>query len=317
MVKLKLTKPELRALRYICNHEGSASQLADSMGVKRSFFTRITRSLEDNGLIQKTKLGTQKIVSLSTSNHAQTFKQLSDSKPDMKIENWLSGYAISILVTALKENTAVEESTTVEQILDETGCSSLTLYKWLNLMQNAGVLLWKEGRVSVVEQLLKKFVSEYADNLQYLIQQQAKGLNTSIRIRKHVVLRTDAKEVPIFFTRTGISALAEKGLEATLTSYGDYYFDLDQNKVELSVEECFTHAILMASLKQHQDMPVLSIFFAKNYRKLDMRKLQNFAKVYAVEGALDEIRGKTEFHEKMQDEDMTTKTPGAHNPRHS
>jgi len=290
---LKLSKSEIRALREVCLQECTVSELAVLLGKKESFMSRVLRSLAEKGLVEIKKEGVKKIVRLSVASHAQTFKLLSDSRPDAKIEKWLSGFALDILVVSA-------DGAETSLILEETGCTAATLYKVLNSMLSAGVLLWKNGRVEITDELLKKFVNSYADNLQLMIQRNAKGFNTSIRVRKNVVLRTDAKDVPPYFTQTGLPALAKSGLEATLTSYNDFYFNLDRQKRDLSTEESFIHALLLTTLQQHQDTPVLAIFYAKNKSRLDRRRVKRLAKRYMVEGALDEIMQKVEFHNKMK-----------------
>ncbi len=294
----KLSKSEVKALRQLCREGGNAGQVAHSLGMKNSFTSRILARLKEKGLIDVKTEGSQKIIQLSVASHAQNFKQLSDSRPEAKIEKWLSGYAMDILIVSVG-------GATTELVLKESGCSHATFYKTLKSLAGAGILFWKNGRVEITDMLVDNFVSAYADNLQLIIQRGAKGLNTSIRVRKHVVLRTDAAPVPPFFTKTGLNALAEKGMEATMTSYKDYYFNLDQKKKNVGTEEAFIHALLLTTLQQHQDMPVLTIFFAQNRRRLDLRALKEYAKLYLVEGAIDDIRQKTEFYEKMKNMTIT------------
>lgn len=290
---LKLSKSEIRALRLICHQDSTVSGLAAKLGAKESFTSRVLRSLVEKGLVEAKKDGVKKTVSLSVASHAQNFKRLSDSRPDAKIENWLSGFAMDILVVS-------EAGAKTSLILEETGCTASTLYKTLKSLLSAGVLLWKNGQVEITDGLLRKFVATYADNLQLITQRNSLGFNTSVRVRKNVILRTDAKRVPPHFTQTGLSALAKNGLEAMLTSYNDFYFNLDGQKRDLGVEESFIHALLLTTLQQHQDTPVLAIFYAKNRRRLDLRAIKRFAKRYLVEGAFEEIRQKAEFHDEMR-----------------
>ena len=277
----------------MCHHGGTISELAAKLGTKESFMSRVVRSLVEKGLVETKKEGVTKTVRLSVASHAQNFKLLSDSRPDAKIENWLSGFAIDILIVSA-------DGAETSLILEETDCSVATLYKTLKSMLSAGMLLWKNGKVEISDELLKKFVTSYADNLQLMTQRNANGFNTSIRVRKNVVLRTDAKNVPPYFTQTGLPALAKNGLEAVLTSYNDFYFNLDRQKMSISTEESFIHALLLTTLQQHQDTPVLAIFYARNKNRLDRREIKRLAKKYKVDGALEEILQKTEFHEKMK-----------------
>lgn len=292
-MSIKLSKMEIIALRQLCQENLPAGKLAKNLTAKPSFISRVLKSLEGRGLVLLEKQGTSRIARLSPASHAQAFKKLSDSRPNSKIENWLCGYAMDILAIA-------SEGAETSLLLEETGCSPTTLYKSLRRLASAGAISRKKGRVEVTNNLVKEFGSSYADNLQLLAQKNVKGFNTSIRVRKHVILRTDAKEVPQHFTQTGLSSLANAGLEATLTSYNDFYFNLDGQKRSISIEESFIHALLLTTSQQRQDMPVLGIFFAKNRKRLNLVALKNMAKKYLVEAAFEEIRGKAEFHEKMK-----------------
>ena len=99
-MSLKLSKSEIRALRQVCRQEGTVSELAAKLGTKESFMSRVLRSLGEKGLVETKKDGVAKTVRLSVASHAQNFKLLSDSRPDAKIENWLSGFAMDILVVS-------------------------------------------------------------------------------------------------------------------------------------------------------------------------------------------------------------------------
>ena len=149
---------------------------------------------------------------------------------------------------------------------------------------------------------LAKFVTDYADNLYMNELRQLKGHNSiGTRMRKHAIIRTDAKEIPPFFVKTGLSALAEHGLEAIMPDYNDLYFDLDQERRELSLETAFVHALWMVSLKQRQDMTVLTIFFAKNRKKMNPRTLRELAKFYNDLDIVSEIHGKADFADTMRE----------------
>ncbi len=293
-MNLKLSKIEIIALRKLCMKSYSAGELAQELHVKRSFVSRLAKKLEGKGLVQVRKEGASRIMGLSPASHAQNFKKLSDSRPDAKIKKWLSGAAIGILVACAEE---VEMGLLVE----EAGCSKATLYKNLKALSGAGVIKRKKGNVSISDNLVKSFAISYADNMQIILQREVKGFNTSIMVRKHVVLRTDAKEVPEFLSETGLSALAKRGMEANVTSYRDFYFNLEKETRKIETEEMFIHALLLATLKQHADMPVIWVFYAKNRGKLKMKKLIHYANVYNVESELNEVRGKAEFHERMRD----------------
>jgi len=263
------------------------------MKAKPSFASRILASLLSKGLVLAEKKGTTKIFRLSPASHAQKFKQLSDSRPNANIEDWLSGGAVDLLVV-------VAGGVEMERLLEEASSSRATLYGLLKKMGAVGAAVVEKGVVRLPDPLVASFAEAYADNIQLLMQSGVTGINVSVRVRKHIILRTDAKSIPNTFAETGLSALAKHGLEAFLTSYRDFYFNLDGKKHEMSTEECLIHALLLTSRRYEVDLPVLNIFFAKNARRLNMRLLRKLAKEYGVEGQLDGLRQKTEFYEKMR-----------------
>ena len=294
---LKLSKSEILALRLLCRQDTTVGGLASQLKAKNSFASRIANSLEGKGLITIEKQRTTKTIRLSPASHAQDFKKLSDSRPDAGIEEWLSGMAIGAMIIIYG---GAGHGAGMKLLLEEAGCSRATLYKILNRLGAAGIIAKESGTVRISDIFASSFSESYANNIQLIIQRGAKGMNASIRVRKHVVFRTDAKEVPAFFSKTGINALAEKGLEANVTSYRDFYFSLDMKARKIGQEECLIHAMLLAALPQHADMPVLGIFFAKNKNKLNMQLLKKLAKTYSVEAELDELRQKSEFYDKMR-----------------
>ncbi|MCX6777294.1 MAG: MarR family transcriptional regulator, partial [Candidatus Micrarchaeota archaeon] len=218
---LNLSKSEVLALERICISRLSPGQLAESLGKKGSFVSRVLRKLEEKGLV--TREGRE--IRLSPASHAQKFKNLFDSRPNAKIEEWLCGNAMDVLIVI-----GGGEGADFNLLMEEAGCSKPTIYKVLKSLYSAGVA-GKEGKtIRITDRFLAGFVEEYANNLQNVLLSEARGSNVSIRVRKRVVVRTDAPQVPAFFSKTGINALVEKGLEANRTSYSDYYFNLDKIK---------------------------------------------------------------------------------------
>ncbi|MEW6329300.1 MAG: winged helix-turn-helix domain-containing protein [Candidatus Micrarchaeota archaeon] len=298
-MKLNLSKLEILALQRLCGQEYAAGALSSALGVKKSFFSRLLKGLTEKGLVLTEKQGTEKLIRLSPASHAQSFMKLYHTRPNARIEHWLSGRSIELLIVVASSG----EGADTKLILEECVCSRQTAYKIIRLLMGAGVISrnTEKGRIKITDSYVGDFASAYADNIQLLMQKEAKGFNVSVRVRKHVVLRTDAKDVPPYFSETGINALAKSGLEANLTSYSDYYFNLDGKKRDISLEEAFAHAMLLSTLPQHVDKPLLKIFYSKNKRKMNPRTLNTLAKRYLVMGIFDEIRRAAEDYEKMRD----------------
>jgi len=289
---LNFSKIELEVLHMLCEGSASAGELAKKLRKKNSFISRTLGKLRQKGMAVK---GRQEI-SLSQAAQAQSFKRLYDSRPDAKIEAWFCSSAMDVLIVLAGFNEGCELGALVAEI----GCSKPTMFKVLKRFYAAGVATKRGSKAMISDRLVREFAENYANGLHLLLLSQAKGHNGSIRVRKNVVARTDAKGVPHYFSQTGLSALANMGLEAVLTSYNDFYFNLDMRERNVGAEEAFVHALLLTTMQQHQDNTVLAIFLNKNMRKLNIGKMRELAKEYNILGELDTMRQALDYAQKAR-----------------
>lgn len=291
---LKLSKLELRALSAVITGGGSSVKgLAFRQKVSLGLASRAATSLERKGFVKSLKTGASKFKELSDSRHAQEFKRLLQSRPNASLD-WLSGFGIEILVLAGGESGIVSD-----WLEDEASCSKTTLNKVVKNLLSVGALGKIPGGFDVSDGLVRSFANACADWQQLQDTKGLAGYNVSVRVRKHVVLRTEARKAPDWFMKTGLNELIEAGLNLTPTSYTDYYYSLDEAKRELSIEEKFIHAVLLSTLPQHAaDKTSLALFLASR-RGLDYRRLNELAARFYVEGAFLELRRANELREKM------------------
>lgn len=288
---LKFSKNEILALERFCAKDFSVGELAAGLGKKESYASRLVAGLERKGLVYRKE---SRIIALSPSSHAQSFKELYISRPDAKIEGWLSGYSIAVLVLSSFGG----EGVPTDIFWEEIPCSKPTAYGILKKLQGAGIVGRAAVSIRTVDRLAESFANDYANNIVRIAASPIKRLKASMRIRNHVVIRAEDREAPPPFVPTGMNVLAEHGLEAMLTSYNDYYFNLDGKARKNGVEEAFIHALYITTLEQHQDKPVLALFLMKNRGKLNMRRLKALARQYAVEGELATMRDALDYVEK-------------------
>ncbi len=287
---LNFSKIEIMILEWLCEGSASPGELTVSLGKKNSFISRALGKLIEKGMASKSGHA----VSLSASAHAQGFKKLYDTRPNAKIENWLCGSSMDVLIALADFESGVEPETLAREI----DCSKPTMFKILKLLYGVGVASKLGSRVLIGDAFVRDFAESYANSLQQLLVSRAHGHNVSIRVRKNVVVRTDAKEVPSFFSETGINALAGLGLAATKTSYNDYTFNLGMTVAKVGAEEAFVHALLLTTIQQHQDKTVLALFLMKNRGRLSIAQLRKLAKEYHVEGELATMRQALDYAEK-------------------
>ncbi len=290
---LKLSEKEILLLKVVCYNTSNAGAIANLMGVKKSFASRLLKSLEEKKLVSIEPRGVQKLVSLSLASHAQAFRQVVDLRGyKAGIESWLAGSALDILVIA-----GFGEGATLSLLEKECSCSKPTIYRTAKKLKSAGAVTQREARLLVSDHGVENFANYFADNIQRKLLEGVGG--ASIRVRKHCVVRTGVKKIPEFFTATGLNALREKGLKFISTSYSDYYFNLDGVKRSVNVEEAFIHALLSTTIQQNQDLPLLAKFLKEYGKKLDLRKLLKLAEQYAVSEELAQLRNAVSYYEKL------------------
>ncbi|MBI5036141.1 MarR family transcriptional regulator [Candidatus Micrarchaeota archaeon] len=297
--RLALSVREVSFLKLLCTNSFTIGQLARHEHVSPGFSSQLVNSLKAKTLVLVDSRGSERLVRLSDASHAQAFKRLVDSRPSAKVESWLSGNSLEVLVLA-----SFRDGLTIPAIATESRLSIPTVYRVVKKLQAAGVVVRTGGKVLVSDAFVESFANQFADNVLFQLQKQFNGHNVYARVRKHVVVRSDGVFVPDFAVPTGLNALVEAGLEAVLTSYRDYYFNLDCVKRKLSLEENFVHALLLTSVQQRQDETVLGLFWAKNGRKLDRVLLRNLAEDYSVElnlsGVLRDLRVAVDLANKLR-----------------
>ncbi|MFA5930321.1 MAG: helix-turn-helix domain-containing protein [Candidatus Micrarchaeia archaeon] len=289
-MNLKLSKNEIIALEKLCTNEYTVGELARELKMKGSYASRLVKALEEKGLAYHTE---KRKVALSPASHAQGFKKLYLSKPQARMEEWLCGHSIGILVLAGFN----EEGTPIDIFWKETPCSKPTTYKVLNRLMDAGVLV-KNGKVMVSDKAVQEFALYYSSNLLRIVTSNIQGMKTSIGVRMHVVVRAHTNEAPQEFVKTGMTALAEHGLEALQASNYYYYTNLSGKQRKIGVDEAFIHALLMTTMEQGQDKQVLALFLMKNKGRMNISRLRELARQYGVESELATMRDALDYVEK-------------------
>jgi len=279
-MKLKLTKNELLLLVRLCSGSGRAGELATATGLAASNASTALRRLKDKGFVELKREGTAKTARLSPAAHARALKELYGSRPRAQIESWLSGHAIEVLVLL------AEGGATLALLRAECSCANSTLHSVLNRLYAAGVASRGDERNSLVR-ITDKAAEAFAKALEVSLSEEVmsrvtKGAAFPVRMRKHTILRAEAPQDSPVLAKTGLTRLLGEGLAAIPVSQEYYYFNLDEEKRKICVEEAFVHALLFDSREQRQNTPILTVFLNKNAARLDFPKLRRLARDYGV-----------------------------------
>ena len=296
---IKLSKQEVRALKALCTTSLASGDLAKKLEISPGMATRTAQSLEKKALITVEKDAQSKILGLSLAQHAQALKRFYESRPNAKIEDWLSGPTIELLILISNE-----VPLPLSIIGEESTFSRPTLFRKLNQLKGAAAITSANDGYTISDALLRDFANAYASTVTtLLVREHSEASSTygySIRARKHVVRRLNGKEKSTFFTPTGLSVLIEQyGLDAIKTNIQDYYFNLDEKPRKISKEEAFIHALLLSALgRQAQDLTLLVVALDKI--KFDRTTLYQLARAYPVEGELRGLLQSVDYHDKLR-----------------
>ncbi len=292
-MKLGLSKLEIKVLQNLCRNPSTVTSLARAMSISKSLVSKVVKQLTALNLVRIERKGTEKVINLSFSSHAEVFRSLYFSRPNAKIENWLSGKTIETLIVIVQRNKA-----TMNELAEECNCSKPTLYKIIYNLKAAGVLSETNGYYSVSDALVRAFAQAFADSIRGVIAKNIVDFELFYRSGKNVLVRTPLKLKHPFYL-TGLSRLIELGLQAIPTGYLDYYFNLDETVANISIEGAVVHALLMSREHFDTEKPLITIFIKQNSGKLNWFKLNQLAEKYGVGNKLHEVRAALDLHEKL------------------
>jgi DNA-binding transcriptional ArsR family regulator len=294
---IKLSKQEIRALGVLCTTSLAIGELAKKLSVSPGMANRLAKSLEKKALIDAKDESQSKILSISFAQHAQTFKRFYETRPDAKIEEWLAGPAIELLILISNE-----VPLPLSIIEEESSFSRPTLFRKINQLKGAGVISSSSQGYTISDPVLRDFAIAYANTIHTLLTRQnaqaSPSHSVSIRVRKHVIRRLDTSETSSFFIPTGLTILAQHGLEYIFSNKHDYYFNLDEQPRKISVEEAFIHALLLSTI-QPQDTTILVIALDKVH--MSHNKLSQTARKYLLGQNLRTLMQSVEYHKKLRE----------------
>ncbi|MDP3742094.1 MAG: winged helix-turn-helix domain-containing protein [Candidatus Micrarchaeota archaeon] len=290
-----LSTAELRLVILLCNKGFTAGELAVALKVKASFVSRLLSRLVQLNLVSVQKQGTRKIISLSSASHAQVFKKLYSSRPALGVEKLFLGKAIEILIPL------TGGELTYRELKSEINCSRSTFFKIKKRLGGVGALNEVNGKYSIPDPLVMEFITQYADNLQIILQKGLVGFTVSKRIGKHVLVKTESEKVPEYFVPTGMTRLVAEGLQIIGSGQQEYCFNLNEEARKIPIEEAFVHALALSSLQSRSEFILLGIFLKQSGSTLNPILLRKAAKKYGVEKELAEIRRTLDLSEKLRE----------------
>ena len=184
-------------------------------------------------------------------------------------------YDISSLLGGVSENLllALSESPNIKEIQKRTGLAQSTIHKTIRKLMAIGAVRKVGGHYVLAEdEKLREFlrVVEFERKLS-----SAETEATILYSGNGVILKRVSAGRKVKGSRTAFSLFPMYGIE--YFSPYEYYFEPEK---EISVEECFVHALMAAENKSERTM--CAIFYLRNRDKMDSAKVKNLANRYGI-----------------------------------
>ncbi|MFA4946713.1 MAG: hypothetical protein WC607_04235 [Candidatus Micrarchaeia archaeon] len=289
---MKINKSEIAVLELLCGATGySMRELAEKLGGKPAFVSRIVKQLESKALVEVKKEGVQKNVRLALCDSAQEFKKIHETRG--RLQDWLTGAGLDVLVVLCASER------TPEELARECDYSRPAMYAALKRLYSAGVINKERGLIRVSDEQVKLFVNAFAQGVMFnCVTEKTRGSVLLKRQGKHLLIVSLQGTPNDEFELTGVNRLArDYGLSGILTNRLAYYHYFGKKKGALKVEDYFIHALALTKQFYGEDKPLLAAFLKGH--KMDSLKLRVLAKEFGVETDLRELQSAVGYYDRL------------------
>ena len=271
---LKLTKSELGLLELLSKHERlGMTDIGVELGLSPPRVSQLVSSLKEQNLVNDSKRGFMKHVSLSEAKHATLFRRLTIEYEHMNLILLLSGTNLEVL-SAISCLHLINR----KEIHEKTLVSESSIAKSLKNLRQIGVVQ-KEPTYYIPARFetLEEFVAEFRHDMNRHIAQRfsTDSLITWECNHEFIVECKEEKDEKDFLP-TGISAFWRYGVQLFVTKW-HYLYSPFTTKINL--EDAILHSILENTATNIA--PTL-IVWKKNEEKLDLGYLKTEGEKYGV-----------------------------------
>ncbi len=296
-----LSKVDLRVLALLCTSNSlSVKDIAVKLNISNAVVSRSVRSLFEQDFIVFTR-SRRKLVSLSGSSHASSFKVLVSFENHIDFSKVLDGGSLRVLSGLLYCNS-------VREVSEVTSVPEVTVRRVLMKLRY-GAIVFKKGVSDYVIRLdlVRNFVEVYCN---YFLNNKIEGLNGSLICRGPLGLLY-SKDNPLdFLVLTGTSVFHEYGIQLILTRQREYYFNLFKEKTKLSLEDVLVHALTRSVVEESsRSLNYVLLVLNKNFKKINKNKFLIISKKFGIkkEGGnclklIEDFKKGKEWSEELHDE---------------
>lgn len=278
-----LTSDELSAVRAISEQRKlSIAELASKLDATEGWASRVAKSLDEKGIVEKKRHGISKSVEIVDRVHAQLLADMIRAEPYIPWEKVLSYSNMAVLLA----NATGEKDF-------QRGLSKVTKWRKLRNLAAHGLTL-EAGSKSDLNLKLNHFAKAYADFIsakfaRETLPQEAiviwgKGYSYFFKLRG----RELNKEVKILgrnFIKTALSSFPRYGIQFIT---GDLYYYYEPAVKKLDLEDVILHTLLIDRGSQTYTTYGLLLFF-KEIRNIDFQALKQKSERYDLLESVENI----------------------------
>lgn len=266
---MQLTRPMVKTLTYVIKGTSSISELAKKLKKSENWVSEILTKLEKEGFVIKQRLGLKKNILLSTTSHAQLFKEMI-YKQQVNYSDFFYGQRIRILAFI------ADSPKTTECIAKELKISRKYVQNIIPDFLNRGMISKQKLKITVSKKgwsLLVDFLLAYRNYSE---------LKAGIlwKFEDEIVFVVN-EESEIKGTITGFNLYSKYGIKHFPINIMCYL-----PKKKLTKEKLFIHSLLGIS----EDVRLFKLavaFYLKN--RMNLTKLKYLAMKYNTEEHLNDI----------------------------
>lgn len=276
-MSFSLGATELKAFNLITLSSAgvTVNELAVSLGVSKSFCSKIVAKLKTSDLLDIKNSGKNKLTHVSNSAVASALKQLISLNSHVDFGFVLTSSGVKVLIALSSVNCSAKQISAV------TGMSLITTRRTITKLLNLGVLKKpRHSLFSITLPGLKEFVAILASNL---AQKKIKVNGSVLTFGAECLIRTRQLIGKIALS-TGLSAFYKYGVEIVETKEKDYYFNLFAEVKNIKMEEAIVHALARARLiNSYREVSYALLVIGKNYKKFKLELFKETAACFGIE----------------------------------
>lgn len=278
-----MTGKEIRALRAVAqSREMDVGEVAQALDSLYPVASRVVASLGRKGLVNVSRRGYSKMVSLSDTVHARLFKRLLAEFGYMNLERILSGSSLEVLSHILDGPLSRRE-------LVERSCfSDSTVKASLRRLRGVGVVTSRERyryALNTRFRLLGDFIEDFRIYLNLKVAEKfAVDAVILWQSGEEFIIRTEAERSEPGFFQTATTAFHRYRVELLLPRQRYYFYS--PYKKWLRVEDVILHTLLLDRDSTKIILSVL-LLWEKNRKKLRVEYLAEEAEKYGLKDMVE------------------------------